>query len=58
MEKGKGEDEDGGNGVRVLAVWESGWCFTLVVVMNLLWHIRCRDRVSLSGGDRWGSGSD
>ena len=36
VEVGKGEDEGGGDGGRALSMQESGWCATLVVVMNLL----------------------
>ena len=39
MEDEKGKDEGGGNSGRALTVWESGWCTTLVVVLNLLRHI-------------------
>ena len=49
MSSGKGEDEGGGKGGWALAMWVSCWCITLVVVMNLLWHIRCRDRVPPAG---------
>jgi len=45
MEEGKGEDEGGGNGRRDLTMRESSLCDTLIVVMNLLRHIRCRDWV-------------
>ena len=47
MEERKGDG--GGNGGRALTMRESGWCVTLVVVMNLLRHISCRDRVPPSG---------
>ena len=49
MEEEKGEDEGGGDCGRTLAMREPGWCVTLVVVMNLLRHIRYRDRASSSG---------
>ena len=44
MEEGKGE-EGGENGGQALAMQESDWCATLVVVMNLFRCISCRDRV-------------
>ena len=49
MEEGKGEDEGGGNGGRTLVMQKSSWSITLVVMMNLLRHIMCRDRVPSSG---------
>jgi len=49
MEEEKGENEGGGNGGQALAMRESGWCTTLVVVMNLLQHISRCDRVPPSG---------
>ena len=39
------EDEGRGTRDRALAMWESGWCDTLVVLMNLLRYIRFRYRV-------------
>ena len=45
--EGKGEDEGGGNDGRFLAIRESGWCDTLVVV-NMLQYIRCRDKMPSS----------
>ena len=49
MEEGKGEDEGGGDGSRALATLESIQCVILVIMMNLLWHIRYHDRVLSSG---------
>ena len=49
VEEGEGEDEGRESGGRALAVQESDWCDALVVMMNLLRRIRCRDRVSSSG---------
>ena len=48
MEDGKGEEEGGGNGGRTLAIWESGWCATLIMVKVLLQNISHRDRLSPS----------
>ena len=45
MEEGNRKDEGGGKGERALSMRESSWCVTLIVVMNLLRHIRYRDRV-------------
>jgi len=36
VEEGKGEEEGGGNGGRVLTIRESSWCDTLVVMKILL----------------------
>jgi len=36
VDEGKEEEEGGGNGSQVLAIRESGWCDTLVVVKILL----------------------
>ena len=36
VEEGKGEGQGKGGGGRALVMWESNWCDTLVVVMNLL----------------------
>jgi len=47
VEEGNGEDEGGKTGGQTLAMRVSDWCATLVVAMNLLRYIRCRDRVSL-----------
>ena len=48
MEEAKGEDKGGGIGGRALVVRESDWRDALVVVMNMLRCIRCRDTVPLS----------
>jgi len=49
MEEQNRADEGGGTGGLALSMWESDWCDVLVVVMNLLRCVRCRD-----GGRRQG----
>jgi len=52
MEEGKGEDEGGVTGGWAFAVRELCWSYALVVVMNLLRCIRCRDRGAAAKGGR------
>ena len=49
MEEEKGEDEGGGNGGQDLAMRESSWRATLVVMMNMLRYISYRDRCCHQG---------
>ena len=49
MEERKEDDEGGGTDGQALIMWESSWCTILVVVIDLLQHITCRDRVPPSG---------
>ena len=49
MEEGGREYEGGGTSGRALAMRESDWYDALIIVMNLLRCIRCRDWLSPSG---------